>query len=1290
MTVTSLGAGGAFNGGTTPAGPDETIGTADDFDPYPWISFGGLILGQVQGSDGSLADTATYCIDITTGIGIGDSTDAGSWLDAVSVTLPDSRPSTLTLDGLATIASIVTNNYPSDDSLVPLAGTDNDKALAVQWAVWHYANGFEPGTAIASQSFGALGTYVTDPPTVLANYNLIVQSADNGVYPPVAEPEAPYLEIVEPVTQVAGTNGLVGPYAIMTNGGPVTLTVDGDAQIVDEFGEALAGPFMSGDQVYLTKPTVGTATITAEAEITTDVASTFVTASVQRLINASAFTSTYSTAAQASFVESVSVGDFVWLDSNRDGLQDVGEDGIAGVVMTLSGPNGEAVYDVAGNYVAPLATDVDGGYLFTGLPALPRGESYTVSIDYLDPSTELALGGLVPTVGQAGAVEIDSSTDSATSAADLSVDGASDLTLDFGFIRTSVSVGDLVWLDTNANGVQDEGETGIGGVALALTGPDGLPVTDVFGEQVGTVYTDDTGAYAFNNLPAIAPNESYAVSIVYTDASTQQALAGLVPTLSGQGDSAFDSSTDVAVSEADLSFDQASDTGLDFGFVPASVSVGDYVWLDDNRNGLQDDGEEGIAGVVLTISGPDGQPVMDIFGDEVGPVTTDANGAYLFTNLPTLPSGESYTVAIDYGDASTEAALSGLISSPAGAGASDVDSSTDSASTTANLSSDGAADLTLDFGFTVQAVSVGDLVWLDANGDGIQGAGEDGIEGVVLTLSGPDGRPVIDIFGNEVAPVTTDADGMYEFINLPTLPSGESYTVAIDYGDVSTQAALNDLVPTPSGRGDADEDSSTDSASTETDLSSEGSDLTLDFGFVPASVSVGNYIWLDLDRDGIQDAGEDGIEGVVLTLSGPDGRPVIDIFGNEVTSVTTDEDGFYAFVNLPTLAVGESYTVTIDYDAASTRAALTGLTPAAAGAGDIAEDSSLDSVSTTVDLSTDGASDSTLDFGFMTAAVSVGDRVWFDSNGNGRQDVGESGIEGVVLLLTGPDGKPVTDVFGEMVGAVTTDANGMYVFENLPSLPASQSYTVTIDLTAASTQDALDGFVPTLSQIGSSDRDSSSGSASSNADLSQDGATDLTLDFGFAVQSATGGGSENSTTTTTTGMTTSDTDGGTNGGGADGGAAASSATGGAATNSGSSSGSSSGTNSGTNSGSDGGSSGARSSGAGSSSAGTAGNATRASGSGGSTPLGQVTGNTSNAAASVAGSTRSASSTGGSGSARTGTSGSVSLGAAPSGSGSRSNMAMTGTGVATSLTVGVILLFAGGVLVLGQRRRRGER
>ncbi|MCB0974205.1 MAG: Cys-Gln thioester bond-forming surface protein, partial [Actinobacteria bacterium] len=433
MTVTSLGAGGAFNGGTTPAGPDETIGTADDFDPYPWISFGGLILGQVQGSDGSLADTATYCIDITTGIGIGDSTDAGSWLDAVSVTLPDSRPSTLTLDGLATIASIVTNNYPSDDSLVPLAGTDNDKALAVQWAVWHYANGFEPGTAIASQSFGALGTYVTDPPTVLANYNLIVQSADNGVYPPVAEPEAPYLEIVEPVSQVAGTNGLVGPYAIMTNGGPVTLTVDGDAQIVDEFGEPLAGPFMSGDQVYLTKPTVGTAMITAEAEITTDVASTFVTASVQRLINASAFTSTYSTAAQASFVESVSVGDFVWLDSNRDGLQDVGEDGIAGVVMTLSGPNGEAVYDVAGNYVAPLATDVDGGYLFTGLPALPRGESYTVSIDYLDPSTELALGGLVPTVGQAGAVEIDSSTDSATSAADLSVDGASDLTLDFGF-----------------------------------------------------------------------------------------------------------------------------------------------------------------------------------------------------------------------------------------------------------------------------------------------------------------------------------------------------------------------------------------------------------------------------------------------------------------------------------------------------------------------------------------------------------------------------------------------------------------------------------------------------------------------------------------------------------------------------------------------------------------------------------------------------------------------------------------------------------------------------------------
>ena len=389
-------------------------------------------------------------------------------------------------------------------------------------------------------------------------------------------------------------------------------------------------------------------------------------------------------------------------------------------------------------------------------------------------------------------------------------------------------------------------------------------------------------------------------------------------------------------------------------------------------------------------------------------------------------------------------------------------------------------------------VSVGDYVWLDSDKDGIQDADESGIPGVVLTVTGPDGKPVTDILGNPVGPQTTDADGKYAFTNLPPLPAGQSYTVTIDK-EASTEA-LKDLVPTTPGAGaDRGADSSTDQAKSG-DLTADGAkDLTLDFGFhAPASVSVGDYVWLDADKDGIQDAGESGIPGVVLTVTGPDGQPVKDVKGNPVGPVTTGPDGKYSFDNLPPLPAGESYTVTIDKDASAE--ALKDLVPTVPGAGDDrGADSSTDQAKSG-DLTTDGAKDLTLDFGFRTPSVSVGDKVWNDLDNNGIQNVGEPGIPGVVLTITGPGGQPVTDVHGKPVGPVSTDSNGEYTFELLPVLPPGQHYVVTLD--TEKSKDALNGFVPSPPGVGPSDTDSSTGMAVST-DLTTDGAKDLTLDFGF-------------------------------------------------------------------------------------------------------------------------------------------------------------------------------------------------
>jgi len=131
-----------------------------------------------------------------------------------------------------------------------------------------------------------------------------------------------------------------------------------------------------------------------------------------------------------------------------------------------------------------------------------------------------------------------------------------------------------------------------------------------------------------------------------------------------------------------------------------------------------------------------------------------------------------------------------------------------------------------------------------------------------------------------------------------------------------------------------------------------------------------------------------------------------------------------------------------------------------------------------------------------TGKVSVGDYVWVDSNRDGRQDAGEPGIPGVVLTITGLDSKPVTDVNGNPVGPVTTDADGHYSFDDLPVLSGDETYTVQIDQSASAT--ALAPYVPTTAGVGDRTGDSSTWTASTlPGDLHADGDGDPSLDFGF-------------------------------------------------------------------------------------------------------------------------------------------------------------------------------------------------
>jgi len=65
----------------------------------------------------------------------------------------------------------------------------------------------------------------------------------------------------------------------------------------------------------------------------------------------------------------------------------------------------------------------------------------------------------------------------------------------------------------------------------------------------------------------------------------------------------------------------------------SSVCIGDYVWFDENLNGIQDENETGVVGVKVSLTYKDGSKVTNANGDIVDFIKTDANGKYEFCNL---------------------------------------------------------------------------------------------------------------------------------------------------------------------------------------------------------------------------------------------------------------------------------------------------------------------------------------------------------------------------------------------------------------------------------------------------------------------------------------------------------------------------------------------------------------------------------------------------------------------------------------------------------------------------------
>jgi len=544
----------------------------------------------------------------------------------------------------------------------------------------------------------------------------------------------------------------------------------------------------------------------------------------------------------------VQIGNRVWIDTNGNGIQDPEETPVAGVAVRL--------YDTAGTTLLGTAvTDAQGQYYFSSNlteaaagngdhlgGGLTAGQSYKIR---LDRPEDYAAGGplsgyqLTQATATSPATSLDTSVDSnATTVSNYPeiavaavLVGVNNHTYDVGFVQApKVSVGNFVWIDSDADGIQDQGEPGLAGAILTLTNMSGNPVTNVLGQVVGSQTTASNGAYLFENLP---PGQ-YKVNITYP--------AGYQATTAGAGsDLAVDSSTDTATS-VNLPNNGDADLTLDFGVVvtpspspsdnpepsPSSttttttttpvqnanvikVSVGDYVWWDLDRDGIQDSSEKGIPNVTLSIRKAEGSSVVDVNGMAVTTTKTDGNGKYSFDSLP--PGQYKVSVVSPRGYLPTLAQSRPNVSR---------DSSTGFA-LSVNLTIDGQRDPTLDFGFYKpsknESVAVGNLVWDDRNRDGLQGSGASGVSGAVLILEDKRGLPVRDIFNRLVRSQTTKADGKYLFRNL----SPGQYVVRIRYP--------KNYFATTSNKSNQSLNSSTFKAFSKV-LRGGQYDLTLDFGVV--------------------------------------------------------------------------------------------------------------------------------------------------------------------------------------------------------------------------------------------------------------------------------------------------------------------------------------------------------------------------------------------------------------------------------------------------------------------------
>ncbi len=558
------------------------------------------------------------------------------------------------------------------------------------------------------------------------------------------------------------------------------------------------------------------------------------------------------------------------------------------------------------------------------------------------------------------------------------------------------SIGDYVWKDINNDGKQGSTATEppVAGVKVYLLSASGT--------KLDSTLTDAQGKYLFDSLTT----DSYRVQFVKPggyDSFTTQNLGTDDTKDSDAGTTGLSQLINIDTSKLP-SDTLRNNLNIDAGLKPNYGSIGDYVWSDVNNNGQQDSGEAPISGVKVYLLSASNIKLDSTF--------TNSNGLYLFDSL----ASGSYKIQF--------VAPTGSIAAKQNTGTDATDSDANKNGMSQLISIDITKPSTdtlrnnpnIDAGF-VPVGSIGDYVFNDNNGDGSQNTGDTPVVGTKVYLLDAN-------TGAKLDSAITDAQGKYLFDSL--LNGNYKVKFVIPIGSSITGKTLGG---DPTKDSDANPDGTTDVISINTSLPVGNvgrNNTTVDAGIKTTFGSIGDYVWNDSNNNGLQDATETGVSGIIVELYTSDsiGLPV----GSALKKDTTDAGGKYLFTGLS----AGNYVVKVVTSSLPSGSQLT--TKQDIGTND-AIDSDLNPSTGLSDKIVIDPYDATkkdiltVDGGVYSPLGSIGDFVWKDTNNNGLQDTGELGAEGIKLELYASDalGNPI----GAAINTATTNTSGFYTFNNL-------------------------------------------------------------------------------------------------------------------------------------------------------------------------------------------------------------------------------------------------------------------